>query len=672
MKNERILPAYPLFVKDPNYSFWSVTEELNESNVQTWWGEEKRIYGFIRTKGKTYCFLGKNEDFSACGVEKAEQTGIGVTAFSTDYSFRAGETTLKIKFISPLPPNDAELASLPVCYMEYEIDGDDEAEIFLAVSRDVASNAVNPERGVCGGAIQCDGFESAFLGLRQQKPLSNNGDLIGADWGYWYLAGEECYILGATDLAAYLAGGINKFSNAEEERYILAINRSRTGAILLGYDETVSIDYFGDYRKGLYLQKHTIFEALNTVWRDYKKTDEKLNSFEKELKERAKPYGNEYIHILYASLRQVMSAHKLIEDGEGNIIFLSKECGSNGCIGTVDISYPSLPLFLLYNAELAKGMMRPIMKLAKMPIWKYDFAPHDVGTYPHCCGQVYGFKSEKDKYTGNLLKKSDKETYFPFYLLPENSEVYDLKYQMPVEECANLLIMQYACFRCDKDISFFNENFGLSEKWVKYLVKYGLKPEEQLCTDDFAGHLKNNLNLAIKATVGIACYSELAKAAQKMEIAEKYRKTAEAFAAEITAFANRFSHLPISWDSDESTFSLKYNFAFDKLLGLKLFGQDIFEREINCYLQRANAYGVPLDNRKAYTKSDWLCWVATLTNDEKKREKLLSGIAKFLKDSPDRVPFSDWYDTESGSHFYFRARSVQGGCFILLLGNPNR
>ncbi|MGN0805289.1 MAG: glutaminase domain-containing protein, partial [Candidatus Coproplasma sp.] len=359
-------------------------------------------------------------------------------------------------------------------------------------------------------------------------------------------------------------------------------------------------------------------------------------------------------------------------DDHGEMVFLSKENDSNGCIGTVDVSYPSIPLFLLYNVELVKGMMRPIMKFAKMPVWNYDFAPHDVGTYPHCCGQVYGFKSEKDKYTGNLLKKSDKETYFPFYLLPENSDVYALKYQMPVEECANLLIMQYACFRCDKDISFFNENFDLSERWVEYLVKYGLKPEEQLCTDDFAGHLKNNLNLAIKATVGIACYSELAKAAQKMEIAEKYRKTAEAFATEITAFANRFSHLPISWDSDESTFSLKYNFAFDKLLGLKLFGQDIFEREINCYLQRANAYGVPLDNRKAYTKSDWLCWVATLTNDEKKREKLLSGIAKFLKDSPDRVPFSDWYDTDSGSHYYFRARSVQGGCFILLLGNPDR
>ena len=251
--------------------------------------------------------------------------------------------------------------------------------------------------------------------------------------------------------------------------------------------------------------------------------------------------------------------------------------------------------------------------------------------------------------------------------MPENYDLYDLKYQMPVEECANLLIMQYACYSRDRDISFFKENFDLAEKWVEYLVKYGLKPEEQLCTDDFAGHLKNNVNLAIKATVGVACYAELVKAAGKEELFAKYRKIAEDFASEITAFANRFPHMPITWDSDESTFSLKYNFAFDKLLNLKLFPQEIFEKEIDCYLQKANKFGTPLDNRETYTKSDWLCWVASLTDDKSKIEKLLAPIGTFLKESPDRVPFSDWYKTDNGSHISFRARSVQGGCFILLL-----
>ena len=667
MKNERRLPAYPLFVKDPNFSLWSVTEELNKGNVQTWWGEEKKLYGFLITHGKTYCFLGNGADFSACGVLNAEQTGFDVTAFTTDYVFQAEKTKLTVKFVSPLLPDDLELLSMPVCYLEYEIEGDENAEIVLFVGHEIASNACNKGRGVRGGVIKCDGFESAFFGLRRQQPLSNDDDLIGADWGYWYLAGEEGYVVDSTDLAAYLAGGLKAFENKGEERYLCAMNRAKSGVIVLGYYEGVSIDYFGDYRKGLYLQGHTISDALYAVWRGFKTIDSRLDAFDGDLKERAKPFGKNYLEILYAALRQTMSAHKLVKDGEGNLLFLSKECGSNGCIATVDVSYPSVPLFLLYNTELVKGMMRPIMKFARMPVWKYDFAPHDAGTYPHCCGHVYGFNYDKNKYLGNLIQRENGETWFPYYLLPANYDVYDLKDQMPVEECANLLIMQYACFCRDGDLSFFKENFDLAEKWVEYLVKYGLKPEEQLCTDDFAGHLKNNLNLAIKATVGIACYAELVKKKGESTLAEKYRKTAESFAEEITAFAKKFPHMPITWDSDENTFSLKYNFAFDKLLGLNLFPQELFEKEIDCYLQKTNKFGTPFDNREIYTKSDWLCWVASLTDDQAKREKLLAPIGRFLRESPDRVPFSDWYQTDLGKYLHFRARSVQGGCFILLL-----
>lgn len=667
MKNERKLPAYPLFVKDPNYSLWSVTEELNKSNVQSWWGEEKRIYGFLRTHGKTYCFLGNGADFANCGVINAEQTDFRLTAFTTEYTFKAGSTTLKIAFVSPLLPDDLDMISLPVCHLEYEIEGDEHAELALFVSRYLASNASTVQRGVRGGVVKCNGFESAFFGLRRQMPLSNNGDNIGADWGYWYLAGEESFVVDASDLSAYLAGGCKLFANAGEERFLCTVNQAKKGVVLLGYDDIVSIDYFGDFRKGYYLQKHTVFEALETVWKDYRSIDKRLAAFDEELKKKAQPFGEEYINILYASLRQSISSHKLVTDGDGKVLFLSKECDSNGCIATVDITYPSSPLFLLYNPELIKGMMRPIVKFARMPVWKYDFAPHDAGTYPHCCGHVYGFNQEKNKYLGNLIQKTNEETWYPFYLLPANYDVYDLKDQMPVEECANLLIMWYACYTRDGDISFFSENADLAEKWVRYLVENGLKPEEQLCTDDFAGHLKNNLNLAIKATVGIACYAKLLEATGKAGQAGEYRKTAEKFAKEITAFAGRFNHLPISWDADENTYSLKYNFAFDKLLGLGLFGQDILEREIDCYLQKANEFGTPLDQRAVYTKSDWLCWTAALTDDKTKRQKILAQVDHFLKNSPCRVPFSDWYDTDTGRYVHFRARTVQGGCFVLLL-----
>lgn len=668
---DRILPAYPLFVKDPNFSVWSVSDNLNETNVQSWWGAEKKIYGFLKTGGRTYCFLGKALDFADCGVENAEQTALSVTAFSTDYRFTAGKAELKLRFVSPLPPDNLDLLSLPVCYMEYEISGADDAELSVFVNRRIAYNDVKENRNkeVRGGVMSLGGFESAFLGLKRQLPLSNNDDMIGADWGYFYLSGEQAHLLDEKDLAGYLAGGYTRFSVAGEERYLGSINGAMSGAVMLGYDETISIDYFGEYLKGYYLEKHTITEALQYVFDNRMVINDELAAFDDDLKRRAEKYGAEYLNILYASLRQSVAAHKLVRDKDGSPLFLSKECGSNGCIATVDVSYPSMPLYLLYNTELVKGMMRPILKFAKMPVWTYDFAPHDAGTYPACCGQVYGLKALSTRFHGDYAKRGWLETHMPLYLLPSSFEPYDFDLQMPVEECANMLVMFLACYRFDGDIEFFRNEYSLAERWVEYLVKYGLKPENQLCTDDFAGHLKNNVNLAIKAIVGIAAYAELAVACGKAETGAKYRKIAEEFAAEISVFAEKYSHLPITWDTGDETFSLKYNFAFDKLLNLGLFDKSVLERETAYYAEKCDKFGTPLDSRSGYMKSDWLMWAASLTESEIKRGKLISALDVFLRESPDRVPFSDWYEAKDGKAHCFRARSVQGGCFILLLAD---
>ena len=110
---KRSMPAYPLFVKDPYFSFWAQTECLPDARVIFWTGEEKSLYGFLRCGDKFFCFLG-----GAGGTERARQTRLSLTAFTTDYTFRAGEAELSVRFVSPLPPDDEMLLSCPVCYME--------------------------------------------------------------------------------------------------------------------------------------------------------------------------------------------------------------------------------------------------------------------------------------------------------------------------------------------------------------------------------------------------------------------------------------------------------------------------------------------------------------------------------------------------------------------------
>ena len=668
---ERILPSYPLFVKDPYFSIWSNGEVLNEQNTQIWFGETKKIYGLIKIDGDTYCFIGNAEDLLNLGVKKAVQTDLKVTAFTTDYTFTVGKATLNVSFVSPLPLNDLDLLSMPVCYMDYKVSGVKNAQIIMLVNRTICYNNIEQtlDKSVRAGVMNLGDFEAGFMGLCRQMPLSNAGDEIGADWGWYYLAGETAFVIDEDEIKNLISGD-TEFNANGQERYLCVINQSLNSKIMIGYDDTVSIDYYGKLCKGYYLENNTIIDALKFIDKNSSKINAQLVEFEKDLINRAKPFGQDYIDILFASLRQSIAGHKLVRDENGEILWLSKECASDGCVATVDVSYPSMPLYLLYNPELVKGMMRPIIKFAGYDVWCYDFAPHDAGTYPLCYGQLYAIQALPNKYHAKYgVDKffSNATTRFPLYLLPANFETYTHTRQMPVEECANMLIMLLAVYDRDGDIDFFKVNKELYEKWCGYLVKYGLKPENQLCTDDFAGHLANNLNLAIKATVGIGAFAKLLLEIGETEKSTKYRSIAEEYAKEITAFANDKTHLPITWDTGEETFSLKYNFAFDKLLKLNLFSQDLFEKEVDYYIEKTEKYGVPLDNRKMYTKSDWILWASSLTDDLEKTKKLIAPIKKFLAETPSRVPFGDWYETVDGTFHMFKARTVQGGCFILLL-----
>lgn len=671
---KRVLPAYPLFIKDPNFSLWSASDELNGKNPQTWWDEEKRMYGFLHTDGEVYCFLGNANDLN---VKKAVQTDVSVSTFSTDYSFACGKTTLKVKFVSPLPLDDFNILSMPVCYVEYEIENGKDSEISLFASRDLAYNL---QKGgsdgiVRGGVLRCGGFAAAVIGLARQMPLSNAEDRLGADWGYWYLAGKNAFYTDIDGLKDYLENGRELKNSEKEDKFVCVTDKGKSGVIALGYDEGISIDYFGEYKKGYYLENNTILDALLYVCNGYRALDDKLNKFNDEIIEASKEYGNEYLTVLYAAYRQSVGAHKLVKDKNGKVLFLSKENSSNGCIATVDVSYPSMPLYLLYAPELVKGMLRPIFKFAKSKVWKFDFAPHDVGSYPFCVGQQYGLAWEneyglmREDMIGSLFgvgnAKTPVTTRFPIYLLSDEKNLYNIKYQMPVEECANVIVMTLAVYRKDGDISFFKENEELLSAWVKYLVRYGLKPENQLCTDDFAGHLANNLNLAIKATVGIAAYAELLDACGKN--GEEYRETAKRFASEIETTSDGKTHSPLTWDGEDDTFGLKYNLAFDKIFGFGLFDDAFTEKEVDYYISKTDNYGVPLDNRRKWCKSDWIIWAARITDDIEKRKKMIAPVYNFLAESESRLPFSDWYESDTGKVLHFRARSVQGACFILLL-----
>ena len=403
--------------------------------------------------------------------------------------------------------------------------------------------------------------------------------------------------------------------------------------VVFAYDDIHSIKYNDTFVDAYYKSVYGSFEAMLEV--AVKEADELRRAcaeFDAKMIADMEAITPEYAQIGSLAYRQAIAAHKLVLV-DGKQMFLSKENFSNGCLATLDVTYPSIPLFLVYQPELVRAMMRPLFAFARTDKWEYDFAPHDCGRYPFCDGQRYGLRD------GKLMFEK----------------------QMPVEECGNAILTVAACVRVDGDRSIADENRDLLEKWADYLVEYGYNPENQLCTDDFAGHLAHNCNLSLKAIVALGAYAQLFDAPKYAEIAKDMADRWVKDAKKQTEKGYR-----LTFDRDD-TWSLKYNIIWDKLLGLGLFDESVSLEEIEVYTAKMNRYGTPLDSRSDYTKLDWLAWTTVMTDNPKYTKQVYTAIARMITESEDRVPITDWYYTSDARQAGFQARSVLGGFYINLL-----
>lgn len=640
--------SIPLITHDPFFSIWSGADCLYDKDPVHWCGKRQKLRGYLSVDGQIYCFLGDSEFHAVI-----PQISLSVTATATKYTFENDAVKLICTFTSPLLPDDMTVLSRPCTYIDVDIIKKNAKEVALhfEVSADLVRTDKDPVVGFTGH--QPD-FSYASMGRAIQQPLNRSEDRGTIDWGYVYLA--------CNDKNALI------FFDSDNEK--LAMNYTFTpenahAGFIIAYDDLLSINYFGHWKKGYWtLTYETILNAISAAFSDKKSVLAKASALDKWIEDKAYEIGGEaYAFLCNMSFRQVWAAHKLITDEKGNIIFLSKENASNGCVGTVDVSYPSIPLLLLFNTEYVKGLLRPAFDFATRDVWEYDFAPHDIGRYPYAWGQVYGLDLNQME---TLFSTKVSSVYPPFYMFPAGSNIYDFNKQMPVEESGNMLIMTAAVCLQDNSPEFARPYWDLLTQWKQYLIQYGQDPGNQLCTDDFAGHLAHNVNLSAKAIMGIEAYAKLAEMQGFIEEAQKHHLIAKEMASnwEKNAFAD--DHYALAFDKPDS-WSLKYNLIWDKLWKSELFSEEVYEKELAYYELKMNPYGIPLDSRATCTKSDWILWCAAMSESREQRIRLLTPVANYLENTESRVPFSDFYCSDTGLHHSMIARSVQGGLFMPML-----
>jgi hypothetical protein len=348
---------------------------------------------------------------------------------------------------------------------------------------------------------------------------------------------------------------------------------------------------------------------------------------------------NSYYAILALSLRQIMMGYMITEntktvDSDDPLVF-QKEISSNGNMNTVDVMFPAMPYFMYSNPDLLRYNMEPLFQYQEAGIYPNKYSIHDLGAhFPNATGHEDG----SDEY-------------------------------MPVEECGNMIIMCYTYYKFTRDKDYLKKHYDLLKQWNDYLVEFSLTPSHQISTDDFAGPLVNQTNLAIKGVIGIATMSKISEAVGKDDDAKNFTSIANDYYDQWKGFAIDPSdkHLMLSYNWRNSN-GLLYNIYTDRLNDIGIVEDDIFKMQSDWYPTISQKYGPPLDNRHTYTKTDWQVWAAAVAEPDTRR-LILTSLAYWLNNTNTGQPFSDWYDAVSGEFHpdgHFMARPVVGGHFALL------
>ncbi len=622
---------------------------INKSDLKA--GQNQIAIHLRNTAGGRYLDFGLVDKLKEEGpkIQTAVQKDVEITATRTIYNFQAGKVDLKLTFTSPLLMDDLNLLARPVSYITYQVKANDGKQHAVKVFLSAASNIAvyKPSQEVVAKKYETEKLAILKTGTVEQPMLQKGADDMRIDWGYFYVAApkkdqSQQFVSPMAMAVDDFRKGNTKSTNAKGTALSLntIIPFGTVGSkeverfVELGYDEIYAIQYFKNNLRPWWNNsgQETIENQLTLAANDYRSVMDRCVAFDKEVYADAlKSGGKEYAHLTTLAYRQSIAAHTLVKSPSDELLWLSKENNSGGFINTVDVTYPSAPLYLLYNPELLKGMLTGIFYFSESGKYPHPWAAHDLGTYPFANGQTYGEP-------------------------------------MPVEESGNMIILTAAITKVQGDASYARKHWKTLTTWVDYLVKDGFDPKTQLCTDDFAGHLARNANLSVKAIVGIACYAQMAEAIGETATAQKYRAIAEEMVPKWMEMADAGDHYALTFDN-KNTWSQKYNLIWDKVLGLNLFPQKIYDTEIKYYLTKQSRFGIPLDSRKAYTKNDWILWTATFAPTRSQFEALVHPVYNHAIQTESRVPLNDFYDANTGIRENFKARSVVGGFYMKVLAD---
>ncbi|KAJ3515450.1 hypothetical protein NLJ89_g1756 [Agrocybe chaxingu] len=370
----------------------------------------------------------------------------------------------------------------------------------------------------------------------------------------------------------------------------------------------------------------------------------RAQAFDTKVQNDANKISADYTGIVELSIRQAFGTIEFTisknADGSFNandirprkqlryLTLCQSEISSNGNMNTVDVIFPAWPLFLYTNPAIGKYLLEASFRYQATGQYPNKFSIHDLGAR---CPNATGHNDGNDEH-------------------------------IPVEESGNMIIMSLSYAEKTGDHSHIQQYSALLDQWTQFLIEDSLIPANQISTDDFAGPLANQTNLAIKGIIGIRAMEEIENLLGNTAKAVNYSAFASDYVGQWQTLSASSSgqHLTLSY-GNSSSWGLSYNLFADKMLKLNLFPESVYTMQTAWYKTVAQPFGVPLDTRHTYTKSDWEIWTAGIMTDSAGRDLFIGAVKRWASDGLSSQPFGDWYETTDGRPQGFRARPVVGG-----------
>ncbi len=651
-------PATPLVAHDPYFSVWSTADRLTDEVTKHWTGSEQPMTGLVRIDGQPFRFMGPPMR-NAPLAQAMDQVARELTPTRTIYGFEAGGIRLDLTFMTPALPDDLDILSRPVTYLTWEARSTDGKPHAVTLYFDCSSLlAVNtPDQRVAWSRMRLPGMQALRAGSADQPVLAKSGDNLRIDWGYLYLAvpdqpGVEMAGTNPSARKTFIETGKLPESDDLDAalRIVLAatLDLGQVGSVpvarhlLLAYDDLFSIQYLQRNLRPYWRRNGWgASELLTAAAHEYGELNLRTRKFDDELTaDLVKAGGEKYAAVATLAYRQTLAAHKLAADLDGTpLVLLQGELQQRlhrhgGRDLSVGALLPAVQSPAAEGAISARCSTTPRCRAGGSRSRRTTWAQ-----YPLANGQVYG-GGEKTE---------------------EN--------QMPVEESGNMLILMAALARVEGNAGASREILAGAQQMGRVSQGEGPRSGEPALHGRFR-RAPGAQHQPLDQGDPRAAFLRHARRDAGQEGAEaEYLAAAKEMAAKWGPMAADGDHYRLAFDKP-GTWSQKYNLVWDKLLGLGLFPPEIARKEIAFYKTKQNAYGLPLDNREAYTKLDWIVWTATLADNAADFAALADPRVQVRQRDAHRVPLTDWYGTIDGKQRGFQARSVVGGVFIKLLEDP--